>query len=341
MPTRNRTEKSASGSERNLTRARVLEASRHCSCYREISRKTKVPYTTVRRILLKWEQHLTIEDLPRSGRPRLFSERDTRAVSLNVRRHPLLPASELLTNNLFLLSQGISASTLYRALRSAGLICRVRISKPLLRPQHLAARLHFARQYHEFSMSDWRRVIFSDESQFHPFDTSGRQTVWVPKKNPYPAVRFKPTVKHFGGSLMVWGAISFDGVGPIVRIADKLTGAKYADIMQEHLLPFYQHQRSLLGRVYFQQDNDPKHTSRVARRWFAANEVELLSWPSMSPDMNIIEHVWHHLDSKIRARWRDITNVDSLWAVLVEEWYAISPSTLFPFLCPGHFALMH
>ena len=71
--------------------------------------------------------------------------------------------------------------------------------------------------------------------------------------------------------------------------------------------------------VIFQQDNDPKHTSRQAQEWFEENGVTVLLWPASSPDMNLIKHVWDMLDRKVRSR-RLPSNLDDLWRILQEEW---------------------
>ena len=39
------------------------------------------------------------------------------------------------------------------------------------------------------------------------------------------------TVKHSGGKIKVWGCISINGVGVIIRIQEKLTGEKYKNIL--------------------------------------------------------------------------------------------------------------
>ena len=56
----------------------------------------------------------------------------------------------------------------------------------------------------------------------------------------------------------------------------------------------------------FQQDNDPKHTSKDVR---ADLELKLpgrvLSWPSYSPDLNPIENIWailkRNIEKKVKA----------------------------------------
>ena len=53
-------------------------------------------------------------------------------------------------------------------------------------------------------------------------------------------------------------------------------------------------------RYRFMQDNDPKHTSKCARTFFAANRIDWWKTPPESPDLNPIENLWHELKECIR-----------------------------------------
>jgi hypothetical protein len=97
----------------------------------------------------------------------------------------------------------------------------------------------------------------------------------------------------------------------------------YVDILAQSLLRTLDNHNLDRSTVYFQQDGDSKHRSKHAKGWFDLEGIDLLPWCPNSPNMNIIENLWAHLDHMVRARDPLPKNCDELWVALKEEWEKI------------------
>ena len=107
------------------------------------------------------------------------------------------------------------------------------------------------------------------------------------------------------------------GTGRLVRIEGKMNAAMYRDILEENLLQPALDLR-LGQRFIFQQDNDPKHTAKISKEWLQDNSVNILEWPSQSPDLNPIEHLWRELKMAVHRRFP--SNLMELERCCKEEW---------------------
>lgn len=164
-----------------------------------------------------------------------------------------------------------------------------------------------------------KTIIFSDESKFNLKYSDGKSSVWRPPSTGLQMKHITPTVKFGGGSVMVWGCFSYYGVGKLVFIEGNMDAVAYVNILSENLTESACMMG--LGRYTFQQDNDPKHTSKLAKKFFENKNIDVLSWPAQSPDMAPIENLWGLIKDKI-AVYAPKT-IPELKEIIEREWYAI------------------
>ena len=119
---------------------------------------------------------------------------------------------------------------------------------------------------------------------------------------------------------MVWGCLTWDGPGRLHRVHGRMDRFQCCSILEQSLLGTLSDYHMSPSSIVFIHDNDPKHKSAFTRGWLQDHNIHVLPWAPSSPDMNIIEHAWEHVDRCIRARNPLPSNSEELWKMLVEEW---------------------
>lgn len=131
-------------------------------------------------------------------------------------------------------------------------------------------RVEFASKYINEPENFWDDVIFTDESKYNIFGGDGREKVWRKPNTELEEKHLTVSVKHGGGSVMVWGCFGASGVGSLVFIEGTMTADSYIDILREHL--HASAEKLGIRRTFkFYQDNDPKHKAMKTREWLLYN----------------------------------------------------------------------
>ncbi len=315
--------------------------------YKKISKALLISQNTVAKVVQTFKKDGTATiSQRRPGRPRKLTPRQERLLMRRVEENRHASSLQLSKEVESQTEVTISRDTIRRTLQRNGMHgCRP-WKKLLLKPRHKKARLEFARAHADKDEDYWDSILWSDETKINVFGTDGFKTVWSRKGEEYKEKCMVPTVKHGGGSVLMWGCMSAAGVGELHFIDGIMNSQMYCSILKEKMLPSL---RALGRRALFQHDNDPKHTSKATVGFLKKNSVKVIQWPSMSPDLNPIEHLWGIL--KRQVEHHSPSSIQSLKEVILEEWKKIDlakcrqlvhsmPRRLFFFFC-GVYSFLH
>lgn len=302
----------------------ILNAYNQNKSIREICSLVNRPRTTITGIINRFKDDPECVYQPRSGRPSALSVREKRQIINMIKKEPKTPSSEIAAMVKESTGTVVHPRTVRRALNSAGYNARVCRRKPQISKVNQEKRLSFAKEHISKDTQFWEKVIFSDESKFCVYKSDGRVLTWRQKGDALQEKHIQTTVKHGGAGVMVWGCMSAAGVGELVFIDEIMDKTLYLKILKENLQKSAQ-KLGIESEYYFQHDNDPKHTAEIVRLWVLYNTPHTLKTPPQSPDLNPIEHLWDHLDRRIREH--HITSKSMLKNVLLEEWLKIGPDT--------------
>jgi len=206
-----------------------------------------------------------------------------------------------------------------------GFVARRKVKKPLLARRHKKARYEWAMAHKDWTVDDWRRVIFSDETKINIWGSDGCQFSWKRPGDPIQPHHLDLTVKHGGGSLMMWGCMTYSGIGYGCQIDGIMKADDYCRILSTSLKDTLEYWQFDKDNVIFQQDNDPKHTSKQAKEWFVNEGIEVLPWPAQSPDLNPIENLWRALKIRLARYERKAKGIHELWERCDKEWNEFTP----------------
>ncbi|KAG1481916.1 hypothetical protein G6F54_013679 [Rhizopus delemar] len=183
-------------------------------------------------------------------------------------------------------------------------------------------RLAWAKKHQNWTTDDWRRVVFSDETKVNIWGSDGCKYYWSRPGDPLKPHHIDVTVKHGGGSLMMWGCMTYEGPGYACQIYDgTMNSDLYQQILDTTLRETMEYYDMDWSTAYFQHDGDPKHRSKSTVQWLQANGVNYIDdWPAQSPDLNPIEHLWHHLKLNLSLYDKKAKGVHELWERVEKEW---------------------
>lgn len=292
-------------------RDKIKEAYALLKNYRQVGRNFNISHQTVKYIVEKDDTQ------PKKKRGPKFTL--TRAQELSMKREVrkcnatgTRVTASLVKRNCAI--DSLCAESVRLNLRRLGFKHREVKQSIVLSRQHKEKRVELATKWLE-SGHRWSTTIFSDEKKFN-LDGPDSWSTYTDEGREI----FRQSRQMGGGSVMVWAMLLPNGTIHIERLIGKIDAKRYVELLTS-VFPILDNLYGA-GHYVFQQDNASIHTSQVATAFFEAQETQLLEWPAKSPDLNIIENVWHMISSIVYAD-KQYDDKETLWQAIQEAAFTL------------------
>ena len=143
----------------------------------KLGKTLKVSPSAVAKTIKRYKETGSHEDRPRKGRPRVTSAAEDKFIRVTSLRNRRLTAAQIrdqVNATQSSSSRHISRTTVKRRLCESGLHGRIAARKPLLRTGNKQKRLVWAKEHKEWTLDQWKSVLWSDESKFEIFGSNHR-----------------------------------------------------------------------------------------------------------------------------------------------------------------------
>ncbi|GFW90864.1 transposable element Tcb1 transposase [Trichonephila clavipes] len=241
----------------------------------------------VRNCWEQWTREGTHAQKTRSGATRKTTRRDNRRIVRQALVDPTVTRSTIRAD----VGVAIVPPTISRHLAEANLKYKRSFRALPSTPEHRQLCLQWCQASSMWNVTDWQKVVLSDESRF--------------------------VLGTDDNHVRVWRRPAYDSRSTLIVMRGTLMGQRYVhDILRPHVGPFL---NGLPGAI-FQQDNALPHTARVAQDFL--RHFQTLPWPARSPDLSPVDHVSDQLKRQMPSchSVHDLElAVQDLWAHLPQD----------------------
>jgi transposase len=297
-----------------------------------ISARTGQSGRFIQRWVKKWLSTGDVQDDPRAGRKRKFTEEQLMEAESLLEKKEARSSKDIAAR----LNAEFSSKTVRRRLNEGGMKYALAKKVPLLSPAQRQARVNFSRKN---ARTSWRSVLVTDSKIFplNPSKSSATLKYWgYEGSHLYQPCSRDARKVHVYGGVSLFGFTKLHYVTPTTGLTNThidhrtnlpyrgVCAAEYHEVLRETFLPEGQRLFRGSGRWanswVLQQDGASSHTSNSTKLFLEQQMPDrvLESWPSCSPDLSWIENVWAHVDRELRKA--EYESIDAFKVALQKIW---------------------
>ncbi|GFV50946.1 transposable element Tcb2 transposase [Trichonephila clavipes] len=285
-----------------FTKGRIVEILESSRSQTEVSRIQNVDRSVISRLWQRFQRTGDVTRQPVSGRPRVTTPRQDRYLVISAR------------------------------LNYAGLYARRPAVSIPLTSAHKRARLNWSLKPQHWSGGEWANGMFSEESRFSLSSDSRRVTISTERRTLFEPRNITERDHFPSRGVMVWAGIMMDGRKDLYFFdTGSVTAQRYTDEVLESYVRLF---RGAVGPDFiFMVDNAPCHQAVLIDDFLETENIQRMSWPTNSPDLNPIVHVCDMLGRQIAALSHLPSSVTELKRALQEAWNRLSPQLIHHLIC--------
>lgn len=258
---------------------------------RVVAKKIGFAQSTVSLIWKKFKRTGKYYRQKGSGRKKSWNSRNSRYIKKLLLSGKCQTATEIQD---FLGETGkltYKTQTIRRMLHSTGFHGRAKIRTPFISKKNQLLRYKFAMNHKHWTVDDWKKVIFTDETRIKRFGSDGKQYIWRKKGESLSFRMCRPSFKMSSEDFMVWSCFGYKGVGWMAKIEGNMNSKLYMQVLEEDFQSSIEHclMEEDQSEPILLQDNAACHKSGDAMGFISEKSWKTLDFPPQSPDLNPIE----------------------------------------------------
>jgi transposase len=250
-----------------------------------INKITGIPLRTVQDWAQKVDNDIDIRQYQKNSISQKISNKTRDDILNEAKQNPWQASTRKLATK-----YALSHTTVHSLLVEGGLLFKVPGNKHNLTKEEMKERVLYCQKMLRYKGNPIRKCFFSDEMGIRLSELHEAKKVWMIPGGNVEIIRISQDVK-----VNCWGAISWNGATSLHIFSENLTNKLYQSIVEEHLMEMEEayKERDFL----YQHDNLSAHNNLEVLE--GHEKIEIIDFPTYSPDLNLIENVWAVFKSRI------------------------------------------